>query len=118
MAFNAANWANPNQFSDISTYSGLDEKKGMTGLKDAFVQATTGIKPPDTGATDQSFGQQVMGAIAPNLDKFSSAASQFGQGNFSGAANTMGFKSPTLNAPKLPAFGQPESNGMAHQFED
>ena len=118
MAFNAANWINPNQFSDISTYSGLDEKQGMTSLKDALAKGTTGIQPPQTGTEDQSFGQQVMGAVAPNFSKYSSAIGQVGQGDFAGAANTMGFKAPSLNMPKLPSIGQPASNGMTHQFED
>lgn len=118
MAFNAANWANPNQFSDISTYSGLDERQGMTSIKDALVKATLGVEPPATGSSDQSFGQQVMGAVAPNFQKYSAAAGQIGQGNFSGAANTMGIKVPSVNLPKLPALGQSINNSMSDQFED
>jgi hypothetical protein len=118
MPFNAANWANPNQFSDISVYSGLDEKQGMTSVTDIMKKATLGIEPPPSGSSEQSFGQQVMGAVAPNFQKYSSAAGQIGQGNFSGAANTMGVKAPTLGVPKLPALGQPTDTGMSHQFED
>ena len=118
MTFNASNWANPGQFSDFSTYSGLDTKQGIASLKDIVAQQAFGVKPPETGAADQSFGQQVMGAVAPNFNKYSSAVGQLGEGNFSGAANTMGFKSPTFNIPKLPTVAQPVNNGMAHQFED
>lgn len=118
MAFNAANWANPNQFSDISTYSGLDERQGMTSFKDALAKQALGVAPPESGAPEQSFGQQVMGAVAPNFQKYSAAAGQIGQGNFSGAANTMGIKVPSVNLPKLPALGQSSNNSMSDQFED
>jgi hypothetical protein len=118
MPFNASVWANPNQFSDISTYSGLDEKSGINSLKNAFIEANTGIKPPETGASGQSFGQQIMGSVAPNLQKYGSAMEQVGQGNISGAANTMGFKAPSSIALKLPSLGQPVNTGMNSQFED
>ena len=118
MPFNAAYWANPNQFSDISTYSGLDEKQGMTSIKDALLKATTGVEPPSSGSSEQSFGQQVMGAVAPNMQKYGTALGQVGQGNISGAANTLGYKSPSVNLPKLPSLGQPTSNQMNDQFED
>jgi hypothetical protein len=118
MAFNAANWSNPNQFSDISTYSGLDERQGMTSIKDALAKATFGVEPPPSGSSEQSFGQQVMGAVAPNFQKYSSAAGQIGEGDFSAASNTMGFKSPSTSLPKLPSLGQSVGVGMSHQFED
>jgi hypothetical protein len=89
MAFNAASWANPNQFSDVSAYSGLDERQGINSLKDAVVQATTGIAPPPSGSSEQSLGQQVMGAIAPNAAKYGTALEQVSQGNFSGAKKTL-----------------------------
>jgi hypothetical protein len=117
MAFNAANWANPNQFSDISTYSGLDEKQGMTSVVDIMKKATLGIEPPASGSSGSSFGQQVMGAVAPNFQKYSSAAGQVGEGNFSGAANTMGFKTPSNGIQKLPTLGQSSGNVMSHEFE-
>ena len=118
MAFDAAAWANPNQFSDISRYTGLDTKQGMTSVMDAMKQSMTGAAPPPSGADEPSFGQQIMGAVAPNLQKYTSAAGEVGQGNFSGAANTLGIKNPLKTLAQLPALGQPVGYGMSHQFED
>lgn len=118
MPFNANAWANPSQFSDMSTYSGLDERQGMTSISDALKKATVGIEPPASGSIDQSFGQQMIGAVAPNMQKYGTAFGQIGQGNVSGAANTMGVKMPSVNLPKLPSVGQPASNQMNDQFED
>lgn len=89
MAFNAAVWSNPAQYSDISTYSGLNEKEGLTSLRDAAKQAITGAAPPPSGGTEQSLGQQIMGAAAPNLQRYSNAIGQAGQGDFSGAGKTL-----------------------------
>lgn len=114
MAFNAASWANPNQFSDISEYSGLDEKQGLTSLRDFAKQAITGAEPPPTGSSEQSFGQQVMGAIAPNIQKYGSAVKQIGQGNISGAAKTL--KVPMApGSPMAPFTPAPVSNDYDYE---
>jgi hypothetical protein len=89
MAFNASTWANPGQFSNISTYSGLDEKEGLHSVRDVMKEAVTGAAPPPSGGTEQSLGQKLMGAVAPNLQRYSTAAGQIGQGDFSGAGKTM-----------------------------
>jgi hypothetical protein len=112
--FNAAAWSNPGQFSDLSTYSGLDDKKGMESLTDAYKKASFGIQPPDTGAPPSP------SAVPPPslFGNISNTASQLGQGNFSGAANSLG-----LHMPTLPTIGgaspmASSSNKMSSNFED
>jgi hypothetical protein len=109
--FNAAAWANPDQYSDMSTYSGLDDKKGMMSLEDAYKKAALGIEPPNTGST--------AAVPPPNLfGNISNTASQLGQGNFSGAANSLGIKTPSI--PTIPTFGTqpaPVDHNMSTHFE-
>lgn len=105
MAFNAAVWSNPAQYSDISTYSGLNEKEGLTSLRDAAKQAITGAAPPPSGGTEQSLGQQIMGAAAPNLQRYGNAVGQIGQGDFSGAGKTLMSPNQKQNATVPPAPG-------------
>lgn len=112
--FNAAAWANPGQFSDLSTYSGLDDKKGMESLTDAYKKAAFGIQPPDTGAPPTA-----QPAVSPSLfSNISNTASQLGQGNFAGAANSLGLHMPTL--PTIGGTPQTAStsNKMSSDFED
>lgn len=109
MAFNASVWANPGQFSDISTYSGLDEKQGLNSLRDIAKEAVAGVAPPSSGGTEQSMGQQIMGAVAPNLQRYSTAAGQIGQGDFSGAGKTM-ISPNQKSATPTPAAPAPVNN--------
>lgn len=108
--FNASNWANPAQYSDITTYSGLDDKKGMMSLEDAYKKAALGVEPPNTGA------QPVAPVAPPNLfGNIANTASQLGQGNFSAAAHSLGMQLPKL--PTLGAQPAPVDHNMSTDFE-
>jgi hypothetical protein len=117
--FNAANWANPSQYSDITTYSGLDDKKGMMSLEDAYKKYAGGVEPPNTGASSAPVAPPGLFA------NISNTASQLGQGNFSGAAKSLGVqlpKLPTLGSQpnKLPELGKqpaPVDHNMSSDFE-
>jgi len=112
--YGAFKFASPAKYGDWATYAGFDRVTGDINKS----PVVSGIQPPEATASGQSFGQQIMGSVAPNLQKYGSAMDQFGQGNISGAANTMGLKTPSSIALKLPSLGQPVNTGMNSQFED
>lgn len=83
-------FSSPTNYSDWATYAGLDRKTGQF----APTMRKAGVPPPE------NFSEYVQQAVAPAQQafaKFTNAATQLGQGNFSNP-----FQMPSMPSVQTP----------------